>query len=66
MKEFIQEQVELIENEFTDMSHEELYDAVWDVLAKTNPTKYNKMPEVDKFDYLVDEILIAQGFLKRA
>lgn len=66
MKEFIQEQVELIENEFSYMNSEELYDTVWDILAKTNPAKYNKMPEVDKFDYLVDEILIAQGILKRA
>lgn len=65
MKEFIQEQVELIENEFPNMSHEELYDTVWGILAKTNPAKYNKMSEVDKFDYMVDEILITQGILKR-
>ena len=55
MKHYIQEQVELIENEFPEMEYGDLYEIVWDlIIARKN---YHKMNECDRFDYLVDTIL---------
>ena len=57
MKHYILEQVELIESEFPNVVDEELYDMVWDILSYTNPRKYQRMNEYDKFDYLVDNVI---------
>lgn len=55
MKHYLQEQVELIEKEFPEVEYEDLFNTVWNLIAKKED--YDKMCEVDKFDYLVDTIL---------
>lgn len=57
MKEFIQEQVEIVESEFPKMDYEELFEIVWNAIIRKGAEKYNSMIEVDKFDYLVDTII---------
>lgn len=63
-EDMIREEMELIKNEFQDIEDSELFDMVYDLTFCNY--EYHAMSEVDKFDYLVDEILIKQGLIKRA
>lgn len=55
---FILEQVELIEKEFKNIDSDKLFNMVWDKIIKIGTEAYRKMNDVDKFDYLVDGILM--------
>ena len=50
------EAVELVENEFPEMEWEELFEKVYVLIQKVYGTFFN-WSDVDKFDYLVDNII---------
>lgn len=56
IKDVIIESVELIENEFPNMELGILTNIV-DTLICQRKSTYNSMSDVDKFDYLVDNII---------
>lgn len=60
----VRKEMELIKNEFPDMEDAELFDMVYELTFCNY--EYHAMSDIDKFDYLVDEILIKTGFLTRA
>lgn len=57
-KSFLIEQVELIKTEFEFMDIEELFDRVLDKISKIGLIEYKNMCTIDRFDYLVDEIIL--------
>lgn len=57
-KSFLIEQVELIKTEFEFMDIEELFDRVLDKISKIGLIEYKNMCTIDRFDYLVDEIIV--------
>ena len=52
---YMMEQVAIVEKEFENMEYEILFDRVYDLVMGNE--KYDTMSEVDKFDYLVDNII---------
>ena len=63
-EDMIREEMELVKNEFPDLEDAELFDMVYDLTFCNY--EYHAMNDIDKFDYLVDEILIKLGILTRA
>lgn len=57
MKDWLIEQVELIESEFPNMKYETLFDKVWSLIIKNK--KYQTLSIEDRFDYLVDNIIFS-------
>lgn len=63
-EDMVRKEMELIKNEFPDMEDTELFDMVFELTFCNY--EYHAMSDIDKFDYLVDEILIKLGILTRA
>ena len=61
MADFIQEYVEMVEKEFKELEHEELFTSVWDLMTHFGLDFFLSLNKIDKYDYLVDSIM--QGYI---
>lgn len=62
MSDYLIELVEMVEDEFPTMSWDELTEMVMDLFEKKKDLfKFTKLNKEDKFDYLVDGIIVLQN-----
>lgn len=56
---YMMEQVERVEKEFENMEYDVLFNRVYDLVMDNE--EYDTMNDVDKFDYLVDNIILMES-----